>query len=81
VKFVPENIYSIGYGGIGYLTDTVKTLKIDGINPTAESIIEDVYPISRYLHFYTLKQPDGEIKKFIDWVISDEGQRIVSESG
>jgi len=81
VKFISENNYSIGYGGIGYLTDSVKSLKINGISPTEESVIEDVYPISRYLHFYTLKQPEGEIKKFIDWVISNEGQKVVRESG
>ncbi len=81
VKFVAENIYAIGYGGIGYLTDSVKTLNINGISPTEESVIEDVYPISRYLHFYTLRQPEGEVKKFIDWVISNEGQRLVRESG
>ena len=81
VKFVSENINSIGYGGIGYLTDSVKSLKINGIIPSEETVIEGVYPISRYLHFYTLRQPEGEIKKFIDWVISNEGQRIVGESG
>jgi len=81
VKFVSENIYSIGYGGIGYVTDSVKCLKINGIAPSEGSVIDDSYPISRYLHFYTLRQPAGEVKKFIDWVISDEGQRIVEESG
>lgn len=81
VRFISENIYSIGYGGIGYLTDSIKTLQINGINPTEESVIEDIYPISRYLHFYTLKQPEGEVKKFIDWVISDNGQNVVRESG
>jgi phosphate transport system substrate-binding protein len=81
VKFVSENIYAIGYGGIGYLTDSVKTLQINGINPTEENVIEDVYPIGRYLHFNTLRQPEGKVKKFINWVISNEGQRIVRESG
>ncbi|OGU33155.1 MAG: hypothetical protein A2057_10345 [Ignavibacteria bacterium GWA2_35_9] len=81
VKFVSENLYSIGYGGIGYLTDSVKSLKVNGIIPSEETVIDDSYPISRYLHFYTLRQPEGEVKKFIDWVISDEGQRVVRESG
>lgn len=81
VKFISENIYSIGYGGIGYSTDSVKTLQINGISPTEENVSEDVYPISRYLHFYTLRQPEGEVKKFIDWVISNEGQKLVRESG
>ncbi len=81
VEFVSENIYSIGYGGIGYVTDSVKSLKINGINPSEKNVIDDIYPISRYLHFYTLNQPEGEVKKFIDWVISDEGQKLVRQSG
>jgi phosphate transport system substrate-binding protein len=81
VKFISENLYSIGYGGIGYLTDSVKTLNVDGISPDDENVIDGSYPISRYLHFYTLRQPEGEVKKFIDWVISDEGQKLVKKSG
>ncbi len=81
VKFISENLYAIGYGGIGYLTDSVKALDIDKIKPTTDNVIDGVYPISRYLHFYTLKQPEGEIKKFIDWVISDNGQSLVRKSG
>jgi len=63
------------------LTDSVKTLQVNGIRPSEENVIQDAYPISRYLHFYTLRQPEGEVKKFIDWVISDEGQRLVKKSG
>jgi phosphate transport system substrate-binding protein len=81
IKSVTDNLYEIGYGGIGYLTDSVKTLNINGVSPADENVIEGTYPISRYLHFYTLRQPEGEVKKFIDWVISDEGQKVVRESG
>jgi phosphate transport system substrate-binding protein len=81
VKSVSQDLYSIGYGGIGYVTDSVKTLRVNNIAPTVKNIIDGTYPISRYLHLYTIKQPEGEIKKFIDWVISDEGQKVVKESG
>src|SRR5690606_32693078 len=81
VKFISENPDAIGYGGIGYLTAAVKTLNVNKIKPTDENVIQGTYPISRYLHFYTLTQPEGEVKKFIDWVISDEGQKVVRESG
>ncbi len=81
VKFVSENQYAIGYGGIGYVTDSVKTLKINGFNASKENVINDKYPISRYLHFYTIRPPEGKIKDFIDWVISDEGQKYVSKAG
>jgi phosphate transport system substrate-binding protein len=81
VKFVSENIYAVGYVGIGYLTDSVKALDINDISPTEKNVIENIYPVSRYLHFYTLRQPEGEIKKFIDWVVSNEGQKLVRKSG
>ena len=39
------------------------------------------YPISRFLYFYLSRKPDGNVKKFIDWVISASGQKVVSEVG
>lgn len=81
VRFVSANQYAIGYGGIGYVSDSVKTLKINGLSASKENVLNDKYPISRYLHFYTIQPPQGKIKDFIDWVISDEGQKFVSQSG
>ena len=81
VRFVSANQYAIGYGGIGYVTDSVKTLKINGLSASKENVLNDKYPISRYLHFYTIQPPQGKIKDFIDWVISDEGQKFISQSG
>lgn len=81
VRFVSENQYAIGYGGIGYVSNSVKTLKINGIDANKENVLNDKYPLSRYLHLYTIQAPEGKIKDFIDWVISDEGQKYVSQSG
>ena len=81
VRFVSENQFAIGYGGIGYVSNSVKTLKINGIDANKENVLNDKYPLSRYLHLYTIQAPEGKIKDFIDWVISDEGQKYVSQSG
>ncbi len=80
IESVEDNINAIGYGGIGYKGETVHA-KINGIEPTEENVRNDSYPIIRYLHFYTTGVPQGAVKKFIDWVISPEGQKLVSESG
>jgi ABC-type phosphate transport system substrate-binding protein len=48
-------------------------------NPTDECVRENKYPIARYLYFYTIKKPEGVVKLFIDWALSEEGQRIVKE--
>ncbi len=71
--------------GIGYSTfayaNTVKRLSVNGVAPTPDNVRNGTYPISRYLYFYTINQPEGEIKKFVDWVVGQEGQRFVKENG
>lgn len=71
---------SIGYGGIGYLED-IKTVKIDGIAANELNVVRNRYSLTRYLHFYTVDQPDGLLKDFIDWVTGPEGQKIVKQAG
>jgi len=80
VNAVSRDEFAIGYGGYGY-GKNVKILKIDNVEPTIDNIRDGLYPISRYLYMYLRNQPTGMIKNFIDWVISPEGQKIVTESG
>ena len=71
---------AIGYGGIIYGTN-VKHIKINGIEPSISNVKNDSYPIIRYLHFYTLENPKGNIRKFINWILSKDGQQIVEKMG
>ncbi|MCX7875410.1 MAG: phosphate ABC transporter substrate-binding protein [Melioribacteraceae bacterium] len=80
VDFITFNINAIGYGGIGYAGE-VKTLSVDGIFPNTQNILNNKYPYFRYLYFFTIKEPEGNLKLFIDWVISSKGQKIVEKSG
>lgn len=80
VDTVANNKHAIGYGGIAYGA-YVKACRINGIPPTRESIIYDLYPISRYLYLYTIRRPRGSIKRFVDWALSNAGQKIVQETG
>ena len=86
VNAVKKDKYSIGYGGAAY-AEGVKDCKIKvdaksaGILPTAETIKDKTYPISRYLYMYLKSQPTGEAKAFIDWILSPEGQKMVEEVG
>lgn len=75
-----KNKNAIGYGGIGF-GENVYHAAIEGIEPTDDNARNDTYPITRYLHFFTSKTPTGEIKNFIDWTISPEGQKIIREEG
>jgi phosphate transport system substrate-binding protein len=80
VKYVEQNRNAIGYGGMGY-TGKIKHIKIDGVEPSETNVRNDTYPIIRYLHFFTSKTPGGEIKRFIDWVLSPAGQEVVRKTG
>lgn len=72
---------SIGYVGLGYLNDSVKAITIDKVMPTKKTIQSKEYPIARTLQMYTNDEPTGLTKKFIDFILSTEGQKIVEEQG
>lgn len=80
INEVLQNENAIGYGGIGYKEGVVHA-KINGITPTEKNVINNLYPISRYLNFYTLDTPRGIVSDFINWVVSPDGQKVVEKSG
>jgi phosphate transport system substrate-binding protein len=86
VNAVKKDVNGIGYGGAAY-AEGVKHAKVkkdsnsQAILPTTESIAKGEYPITRFLYMYLRNRPTGETKKFIDWILSKEGQMIVSEVG
>jgi len=72
---------AIGYVGLGY-TEGVKQLNIevDGntIEPTLENINSKKYPITRPLYMLTNGEPEGAVKEFLEFIMSEEGQQIVA---
>ena len=58
----------------------VKVIKIDGYNPTPSNARSGSYPISRSLYLVTLGEPVGEMKTFIDYVMSTDGQAIMKKN-
>jgi len=87
VELVSKTPSAIGYSGMGYATHEVKMVKIKkkatdtAYAPSVENTLNGTYPISRPLYMYTLGQPKPAIKKYIDWLHSVEGQKIVTQSG
>jgi phosphate transport system substrate-binding protein len=84
---VAQNPDAIGYYGMGYVSNKQKPImvaqdaKSEYEAPTIENVINGKYPISRPLFLYTNgQQPQGLVKKFIDFVLSKEGQDIVLET-
>jgi phosphate transport system substrate-binding protein len=80
VNAVSKEKNGIGYGGGAYARG-VKELKVEGIAPTKEAVLSGKYPLSRPLFVYTKAAPAGEVKDFIDFCLSAEGQKIVTDVG
>jgi ABC-type phosphate transport system, periplasmic component len=76
---VQNNIYAIGYISMGSLNENVKTLQIDGIDPTTENIKNGTYKISCSFNIAIKNEENELVKDFIDFIISKEGQEIVNE--
>jgi len=79
VQTVAQNKFSIGYIGIGYIDKSVKVLKVDGKTASAKSVRDGSWPIARPLFMYTKGTPSGVIAKFINFMLSKDGQKVVNE--
>jgi phosphate transport system substrate-binding protein len=86
VNAVKKDVNGIGYGGAAYAVG-VKHAKVKkdanspAFLPTTETIGKGEYPITRFLYMYMRNRPTGETKKYIDWILSQEGQMVVTEVG
>jgi phosphate transport system substrate-binding protein len=87
VELVAGTPTAIGYSGMGYATTAVKMLKVaskpgsPAVAPTVAGVHDKTYPLARSLHVYTLGEPQGAVKQYIDWILSDAGQKVVEDSG
>ena len=87
VELIGSTKTAIGYSGMGYATDAVKLLRVShktgesAVAPTVENTLNKTYPLARSLLVYTLGEPEGEVKKYVDWLLSPDGQRLVQENG
>ena len=82
VAEVAKNPNGIGYVGLAYIhEDGIKVISIEGGTPTKESVLAKKYPYARPTFYYTNGEPEGEAAKFIDFTLSDVGQKIVEQIG
>jgi phosphate transport system substrate-binding protein len=87
VTLISNTPCALGYSGMGYRSDAVKMLKVaqeegqPAVMPSKATTLDGSYPISRPLFIYTLGEPEGHLKEFIDWILSAEGQQIVEKLG
>lgn len=87
VSQVAANPNAIFYAGLGYVNDKVKAIAIKktpsdpAVKPSVATALDGTYPISRPLVYYTNGAPTGVIKAYIDYCLSQEGQKVVLEAG
>lgn len=87
VDLVEKTPCAIGYSGLAYATDHIKMACIaseDGgscIDPSVETASDRTYPIARPLFMYTNGEPEGAVKAYLDWILSDAGQCILLKKG
>lgn len=72
---------SIGYVSLEAVNKDVKTLKVEGVEITKETVLDGTYKISRPFIYATPKKVDPAAQAFIDWVMSAEGQKMVEKNG
>ncbi len=86
VNAVKKDVNGIGYGGAAYsvgieICKVKKDANSPAYEPTAETVKKNQYPITRYLYMYLRNRPTGAMKTYIDWILSPEGQKMVTEVG
>jgi phosphate transport system substrate-binding protein len=87
VELVSKTAGAIGYSGLGYATPGVKILKVSprkgepGVTPSNATVLDKTYPISRPMFMYTPGEPSPQARKYLDWILSDVGQKIVEKTG
>jgi phosphate transport system substrate-binding protein len=84
---VRQNPNAIGYDGLGYVTEDMKVIGVattageEYVLPSSATVNNGKYPIARDLYMYTNGTPTGVIADYLDWILSEQAQRIVAELG
>lgn len=87
VDFVGKTPSAIGYSGLAYANESVRIVPVrrtddaPAVEPSTATIIEGSYPIARPLFMYSNGEPTGATKQYLDWILSDDGQRVLAAHG
>lgn len=80
-ELVRADRYAIGFMSLGLVTDDLKALKIGGVEATLEAVFSGQYPLVRPFLFVTRGEPNEQAKKFVEYVLSADGQKLLETEG
>jgi phosphate transport system substrate-binding protein len=78
---VAQDPAAVGYVSVGHIDPTVAAVAVDGVTPTHETVTSGKYPIARGLYSNTKGEPAGLTQKFIEFLYTADGQKIISANG
>ena len=78
---VASDAAAIGYVSVGQVNEKVKALSFNGASPTNANVKNGSYPLARPIFLLTKGEPKGEVKAFIDYMLSAEGQGLLEKEG
>jgi len=73
--------YGIGFVSVGHIDATVAPVALDGVIPTIDTVKQGTYKVARGLYSNTKGRPTGLTEKFIEYILSAEGQQIAAQNG
>lgn len=80
-EIVANDPHAIGFISCGLVNQQVKALAVDGVNPTGPNIKKNLYKLTRRFLFVTLNKPEGPVKDFDDFILSNKGQILLEKEG
>ena len=82
LQTVASNKNAVGYIGLGYMNKSVKPITVNNVKGTSATTLNGTYPVGRPLYMFTNNWPEGEIAKFINYILHPEkGQKLISDIG
>ena len=76
---VSQDPNAIGFVSYAHMSDDIKAVNVNGVAPSDATIADGTYELQRPFLFLTNGEPTGETKNFIDWVLSDDGGKVLAD--
>ena len=80
-QVISDDANAVGFVSLGLVNRSVKAVKLDGVDATRDNVVNGTYRLSRPFLFVSRDEPVGPVRQFIDFVLSEEGRKILDAEG